>query len=179
MWLKSPKKTGKWTTINKIALNQDDISQYFAKYLIDVMQDQKEILYSIDVKAKGKGKQGGGLHFMVSGNKVADGYGLGKSYLVWVTEDPANSFLSSDKTFVQLYESVNDNKMSNLASYALEDDMNEGISLQVLYKDGEVTVYANGKEVFSVEGAPMKGNAIALRAMKGPIEFSNLSIKTK
>jgi translation initiation factor 1 (eIF-1/SUI1) len=174
-------KSGTWPAPTTTTLTQTDTGQYYAKYVIPVKQMEKEILYSVAIKGvAGNVKQGAGLHFLASGAKKADTYGYGVSYLVWVTKDPKHSPYSSSNTYVQLYQSVDDGTMVNLASVALKDDIAKGLLVQALYQEGNITVYVNGEVKFSLpDGAITSGGAIALRTMKGPITFSELSIKTK
>ncbi|MDA3941375.1 MAG: hypothetical protein PF693_19060 [Spirochaetia bacterium] len=162
-------------------IDMKDTGALYAKASAKVSQTQKELFYNFTVDANSaKGWIGAGAHILASGSKSSDGYGFGKSYLVWLTKD---SRLQTDATFVQLYESMADGKMIQLASQIITGDINSrnDVSVYVNKTSRMIFVSVNGKEYISYRS--MKnipdGQYAALRAAGGPVSFSNLSAKSR
>jgi hypothetical protein len=112
--------------------------------------------------------------------KPADTYGLGTSYLVWITRD--SKFYHTGKTYVQLYRSNSYYRMIQLASNAVELDSNmmNRYHVYVNHDDSTITVFAGGKKVISYEAPDMidEGTHVALRTL-GPAEFTELTVNEK
>lgn len=85
--------------------------------------------YDFVATAKAAPWVGYGLHFFASGEKAANGYGLGSSYLVWITRD--TTFYKTGAAFVQLYEATSDLNMTQLASAVIPDPIDSQIATSV------------------------------------------------
>ncbi|MCK5154031.1 MAG: choice-of-anchor J domain-containing protein, partial [Spirochaetales bacterium] len=162
----STKETGAWD-IGVNGLSQEDESQYFAKYVIPAPQDEANLIYSFSGKASTEGWKGFGVHILASDSKTAEGYGYGKSYLIWVTKDPEHT--NSNSTFVQLYKSFSDSRMEQLVSKAIVGDIGDTVDVKVLVNHvlNTIVVFANGKPVFTFTDKNMiqSGNEIVIRAL--------------
>ncbi len=170
---------GSWSyTYN--SLSQSNNSQRFAKYLVSQGQSGDSLKYSFHTQAKNDGWRGAGLHFLVSGQDTVKGYGLGKSYLVWITRD--EKAMQTDKTYIQLYKSMNDVHMIELQSSITDFDIDDGINIDVYVdkSDRRIRVAANGEDVLYYRDRDFfsYGNAIAFRAL-GRASFEDFSIKTE
>jgi hypothetical protein len=167
---------GSWTVRNG-NYSQSDSSILYAKRVIPVVQSGSEQLYRFQGAAGSNGWRGFGLHFLASDVEPADKYGLGESYLVWITRDSA--FYHTGKTYVQLYRSESYYEMVQLASTAVEVDSNSMNSYHVYvnHDDNTITVFADGKKVFTYEDPQMisEGTHIALRTLD-TAEFSDVKV---
>src|SRR6056297_67186 len=161
-------------------LEQDDNSQRFAKYLVSQSQSADVLKYSFSTRARNNGWRGAGLHFLVSGSDKASGYGLGKSYLCWVTRD--ERAMQTDKTYIQLYKSMDDVKMIEVKSTITDFDIAKGIDVDIYVDKAKdaITVAANGEEMFTFTDNDFYsyGNAIAFRSL-GRARFEDFSLKVK
>ena len=171
---------GDWT-VDSSKITQTDAGQFFAKFQIPLAQSASQTLYSFTAKAAGSGYSGYGLHFFASNDKTGEGYGFGKSYLVWVTSDP--DFYKTSAPYIQIYESFNDGRMVPLASAAVSSTINRSNTTKVLYNKatGLIEVAVNGVNYLSFEvDTPIRsGDKMALRALGGPVTFTDLSVRTK
>jgi hypothetical protein len=173
--------SGSWS-ITSAGASQTNSSAYFAKYSIPVSQTSTETLFSIKAKADESGFVGYGLHFFASGDKRGDGYGFGKSYLVWLTRDPG--YYGSETTYLQLYGSFDDVEMLQAASIGIAAPIGMTNTTEVLYNKttGNISVSVNGSEYLSFIIPAMyrlgSGSKVALRAL-GKVTFSDLTVKTK
>jgi len=153
----------------------------YAKIAAQISQTKNEIFYNFTVDANStKGWIGAGAHILASNVKSLERYAFGKSYLVWLTKDLRTQ---TDATFVQLYESISDGKMVQLASKAIDGDINSANDVSVyVNKDTDMIIISvNGEEAISYESptALPDGQIAALRAAGGPVSFSGLSVKAK
>lgn len=177
---KSPRNTlGDWSRSSG-NLEQGDNSQRFAKYTISQSQSAEVLKYSFSTRAMNDGWRGAGLHFLASRSDKANGYGLGKSYLCWVTRD--EKAMQTDKTYIQLYKSMNDIKMIEVKSTITDFDIAKGIEIDIYVdKDKEkITVAANGEEMFTFTDDDFYsyGNVVAFRSL-GRARFEDFSLKVK
>ena len=169
---------GSWTVSGGMLKQTDGASRY-AKYLARQNQSPDKLKYSFSGRAVGRGWRGFGLHFLASGIDDVDGYGLGESYLVWVTRD--ESAMQTDATYVQLYKSLSDVRMievkSTITDFNIAWDMD--IEVHVDKMKGSITVVANDEEMFTFEDESFisSGNTLAVRAL-GEVEFENFSLKS-
>ena len=178
--VKNPEETtlqfGSWSMTNG-RYNQTDSSKLYAKRVMPVKQSGSEQLYSFQGASSGKGWRGFGLHFLASDVDPASKYGLGESYLLWITRD--SKFYHTGKTYVQLYRSETYYEMVQLASNAVEVDSNgmNQYDVYVNHEENTITVFADGKKVFTYEDSEMisEGSHIALRSLDAA-EFSNLEV---
>jgi hypothetical protein len=171
---------GDWSATNASA-TQRNPGEYFAKYAMPLVQNQAETLYAFTAKASGPGYTGYGLHFFVSGDRAAGGYGLGSSYLVWLTRDP--KFYGTNDTYLQIYQSFTDTHMIQVASSKIPDPISASNSTAVYYNrsTGEIFVSVNGTEQlrFKASAPLLRGTKVAFRALGAPIEFSGFTVKAK
>ena len=171
---------GDWSATNAGATQRNG-GEYFAKYAIPLVQNQAQTLYTFTAKATGPGYTGYGLHFYVSGDRAAGGYGLGSSYLVWLTRDP--DFYGTDDTYLQLYQSFNDVYMIQIASVKIPNAISATNTTSVLYDKsaGSVVVSVGGRRqlIHEVSTPLLRGTKIALRALGAPVQFTNLNVKAK
>lgn len=161
-------------------LEQTNAGNLFAKYVAKVPQNATQYFYQFSGKATGSGWRGLGLHFLATNVKAANLYGYGKSYLLWVTRDPAR--LQTKKTFVQLYRSYDGVHMVKLISRPVSAsiDQTNTYSVAVNRSTNTITVLLNGNKVFSYSPSQQigTGTSVALRAL-GTVSFSSAQIRTK
>ncbi len=172
---------GNWAVSYSYA-KQKNKSLKFAKYSIPLYQSEDLTYYSFTANTQAsQGWVGYGLHFFASGEQTGKGYGFGRSYLVWLTRDPTH--YQAKNTYLQLYESFNDIKMVQLASVTIPQSITSTLTTEVLYnrETGEITLFVNGQKELSliVESPIYSGNKIALRTLGGPVEFTDLEVKTQ
>lgn len=158
-------------------VSQTDAAQRFAKFEIPVEQDANEILYSLEGQAHGAGRVGYGLHFLASDVDRSDLWGYGRSYLVWLTRDPAA--YQTDATFVQLYTSTSAVNMIMVASQKISPEIADRNLVQV-YADrqnGEITVAVEDEHVFTFRDPDFfgSGTGVALRTL-GRATFHGLQV---
>ncbi len=170
--------SGQWK-IREGSASQTDPKQYYAKLYMSVGQGPKPVAYVFKAKSTGSGWVGLGIHIYARDAAKLQGYGLGKSILVWLTSDPAKR--GDAKTRVQLYRSLTDTWMDPWFS---EAEIPESVFDEHEYR---VRVEpASGELVFSVDGnerlrvSDLKdftnGAAIALRALD-MAEFSDFRVE--
>jgi len=178
--LTSLQKFGTWTE-TKTGIDMTDAGAAYAKIAAQMTQAKKEIFYNFTVDANSTlGWIGAGAHILASNVGSVSRYAFGKSYLVWLTKDLRTQ---TDATFIQLYESISDGRMVQLASKAIDGDINSANDVSVyVNKDTDMIVISvNGEEMISYKSAKdlPDGQIAALRAAGGPVSFSGLSVKAK
>jgi hypothetical protein len=149
------------------SVSQSDAGVRYAKFAIPVSQNAGEMLYTFSGRASGSGWRGYGLHFLASASSSSDGYGYGKSYLIWVTRDV--SHYQSPQTRVQLYRSYDDVHMVELVSIAVDRAIDSSNQVQV-YVDRDnqsLAIVLNGEHLFSFQDSEFirSGNGVAVRAL--------------
>ena len=186
---------GAWTVSAAGVASQTDPSSSHAKYAFEeVPQPAAPTLYGITVGAGGSQKVGYGLHFLASEPpRTGATWNYGRSYLMWATRE--RDFYGTEATQVQLYESLDGNRLMWLNSRNLRQGMTPGMTLEALYDPtdcgesmgmsgepcyGSITVLVDGQEQFkaavSAEVAGQEADAVALRALGGPVEFTGLYV---
>jgi hypothetical protein len=159
---------------------QTDSDMLYAKRVIPAVQSGREQLYSFKGVSNSNGWRGFGLHFLASDVDPATKYGLGTSYLVWITRD--SEFYHTGKTYVQIYRSDAYFDMVQLASNAVQVDSNEmnQYHVYVNHDEGTITVFADGRKVCTYEDEQMisEGTHVALRSL-GSAEFADLKVFEK
>ena len=143
----------------------------------------------------GAHKLGYGLHFLASRTpQSGNTWNFGRSYLVWATRE--HDFYDTKATQVQLYESFDGNRLMWLNSRNLLQGLTPGLTLEALYHPddcaepmggaachGSITVFVDGVEQFKVavseNVAGQAADSIALRALGGPIEFTDLYVHSR
>ena len=170
---------GSWTSSGG-SMIQDAADASHAKYAISASQSGSETLYGITASANGDDKVGFGLHFLASeAPDSGNTWNYGRSYLVWVTQDP---FYGTEDTHLQFYESHDNNTLTWLASSSIAASLSSQLTLEALYHDsGMVTLLVGGEEQLTVNVAPALtgGDGIALRALGGPVTFSQVYVYTR
>ena len=173
---------GNWSA-SAGSVTQSNSSLYFAKYAIPLNQSAARTLYTFTGKAAANSTDfvGYGLHFFVSGDRTGNGWGLGNSYLVWLTRD--SRYYRSEDTYIQLYRSSSDIQMVQVASVSASIDIKAANDVEVIYDKANSSIYVsvNGIRylVYDAPGALRSGNKVAFRTLGGPVTFSNFSVKAE
>ena len=187
---------GSWLASSAGVVSQTDVDASHAKFAIrDVRQPAVPTLYGVSVRTPGAQKLGYGLHFLASHTPHSGNtWNFGRSYLVWATRE--HDFYDSKATQVQLYESFDGNRLMWLNSRNLLQGLTPGLTLEALYHPddcpepmggapcyGSITVFVDGLEQFKVavseNVAGQAADSIALRALGGPIEFTDLYVHSR
>ncbi|MFW5786358.1 MAG: hypothetical protein ACOCYC_03865 [bacterium] len=170
---------GRWQSPER-SMEQTDSEARFAKVIYPVEQDGSAFTYAVEASAPDSGWVGYGVHFLADGFNSARGYGLGRSYLLWVTRDPEHN--QTDRGFVQLYQSFNDVHMIEVASAILPvSSFNElRATVHADTVSNEIEVYLDGQYAFTFPAADLAdgAEAVALRAL-GPVTFTELSVRSR
>lgn len=171
---------GNWSASGR-NLTQSDTANYFAKYAIPVSQSSSRLLYSFTAQAASSGTAfvGYGLHFMASGDRAANSYGYGSSYLVWITRDP--SYYRNNDTYLQIYRSFDDVKMLQVASVSTGESITRSNDVEILYDkpSGVISVAINGTTyaLYRAPSAIRTGSKTAFRTLGGLVTFSDYDVK--
>ena len=180
---------GTWSRTAPGTVSQTDAGASHAKFAIGTGELPKVLtLYGVTASADGSVKAGFGLHFLASESPPSGNtWNFGRSYLLWATQEPA--FFGTDDTQVQLYESQDGNRLVWRKSRSIAQALSAGLTLEALYDPtdcmmgdapchGSITVLVDGVEQFrvaaSADVAQGAANTIALRALGGPVEFTDL-----
>ena len=133
-----------------------------------------------------------GLHFLASSTPpTANTWNYGNSYLLWVTQEVG--FYDTEHAHVQLYQSLDDNRLMWLNSTKIARGMNSEVTLEALYRPGDcpamsapgscagsISVFVDGTEHFKVlatgEVSAGAANSVALRSLGGPVHFLDLYV---
>ena len=187
---------GTWLGPTAGVVSQTDVDASHAKYAIrNVRQPPVATLYGVSVRTPGAQKLGYGLHLLASRTpQSGNTWNFGRSYLVWATRE--HDFYDTAATQVQLYESFDGNRLMWLNSRNLLQGLTPGLTLEALYNPddcpepkggapcyGSITVFVDGVEQFKVavseNVAGQAADSIALRALGGPIEFTDLYVHSR
>ena len=187
---------GSWLDPTAGVVSQTDVEASHAKYAFrNVPQPAVATLYGVSVRTPGAQKLGYGLHFLASRTpRSGNTWNFGRSYLVWATRE--HDFYDTKATQVQLYESFDGNRLMWLNSRNLLQGLTPGLTLEALYNPddcaepmggapcyGSITVLVDGVEQFKVavseNVAGQAADSIALRALGGPIEFTDLYVHSR
>ena len=187
---------GIWLASTAGVVSQTDVEASHAKFAIgNVRQPAAPTLYGVSVRTPGAQKLGYGLHFLGSRTpRSGNTWNFGRSYLVWATRE--HDFYDTAATQVQLYESFDGNRLMWLNSRNLLQGLSPGLTLEALFNpddcpepmdaascNGSVTILVDGMEQFKVAvSANVAGQAadtIALRALGGPVEFTDLYVHSR
>jgi hypothetical protein len=171
--------SGSWS-VSGGNLMQNDAESKFAKFAVPVSQTRSELLYVLEGRSTNSGWQGYGLHFLASDSKQGAGWGYGTSYLVWITRD--QDHFRNEKTYVQLYRSMSDSEMIEIAS-SVADFSISGTNEVEVYVDknsGNIVVSSDGERLFSYsdDNFISSGSMIAVRAL-GSARITDLMVKGK
>ena len=184
---------GAWSRTAPGTVSQTDRQASHAKFAIGPRALPKApTLYGVTANVDGSVKAGLGLHILASeAPRSGNTWSFGRSYLLWATQEPA--FFGTDDTQIQLYESQDDNRLVWRKSRSIARPLSSGVTLEALYDPddcmemmgdapchGSITVLADGVEQFTVpvsaEVAQGAADTIALRALGGPAEFTEVYV---
>ena len=187
---------GTWLASAAGVVSQTDVEASHAKFALrNVRQPAVPTLYGVSVRTPGAQKLGYGLHFLASHTpQSGNTWNFGRSYLVWATRE--HDFYDTKATQVQLYESFDGNRLMWLNSRNLLQGLTPGLTLEALYDPndcaepmgaapcyGSITVFVDGLKQFKVavseNVAGQAADSIALRALGGPIEFTDLYVHSR
>lgn len=159
------------------ALVQGDDAALFAKYLWEVDQGENDLMYSFTGRATGSGWMGYGLHILAGEWESERGYGLGSSYLVWITFDPEHN--RNRRTYVELYRSFDDVRMEYLAGAARGGDITteHDVDVYVDRASSTIAILLDGTRVLEFRDHEMiaTGSAVAARTL-GTARLTNLRV---
>ena len=187
---------GVWITSAAGVVSQLEADSSHAKFAFrNVPQPAAPTLYGVTVRAGGDRKVGYGLHFLASGTPHSGNtWNFGRSYLMWATRE--RDFYDTEATQVQLYQSLDGNRLMWLNSRNLLQGLTPGLTLEALYQPadcaapmgampcyGSITVLVDGMEQFKVAVSPevarQAADTVALRALGGPVEFTDLYVHSR
>jgi hypothetical protein len=158
----------------------------------NVAQADGTILYGVTAYAEAAARAGMGLHFLASDAPAsANTWNYGNSYLVWITQEVG--FYDTDHAHVQLYQSLDQNRLMWLNSTKIARSLNSEVTIEALYQPGDcppmaaagacagsISVFVDGTEQFKVmatgEVSARAADTIALRALGGPVHFLDLYV---
>ena len=186
---------GVWSMPASGTVVQTDAGASHSKFAVaDVAQPEALTLYGLTARVDGGERVGYGLHFLASGTPDSGNtWNFGHSYLVWLTREPG--FYDTEETQVQLYESLDNNRLVWRKSRNLERALSSGLTLEALYDPndcpetmgdapchGSIAVLVDGAEQFKVavsgEIAGRAADTVALRTLGGPVEFTDLYVRS-
>ena len=186
---------GSWSVSGGTVIQTDAGASHAKFALANVPQSAALTLYGTKARVDGGARVGYGLHFLASGTpRSGNTWSYGHSYLVWVTLEPG--FYDTDETQVQLYESLDGNRLVWRKSRNLERPLSSELTLEALYNPndcpktmgdepchGSIAVLVDGAEQFKVavsgDIAGRSADTVALRALGGPVEFTELYVRVR
>ena len=186
---------GAWSMTASGTVAQTDADASHAKFAVaNVMQPEALTLYGLTARVEGGERVGYGLHFLASGTPDSGNtWNFGHSYLVWLTREPG--FYDTEETQVQLYESLDDNRLVWRKSRNIERMLRSDLMLEALYDPndcpetmgdapchGSIAVLVDGAEQFKVavsgDIAGRAADTVALRTLGGTVEFTDLYVRS-
>ena len=186
---------GAWSMTASGTVAQTDADASHAKFAVaNVAQPEVLTLYGLTARVDNGERVGYGLHFLASGTPDSGNtWNFGHSYLVWLTREPG--FYDTEETQVQLYESLDDNRLVWRKSRNLERALTSELTLEALYDPsdcpetmgdapchGSIAVLVDGAEQFKIavsgDIAGRAADTVALRTLGGPVEFTDLYVRS-
>ena len=186
---------GAWSMTASGTVAQTDVDASHAKFAVaNVAQPEALTLYGLTARVGGGERVGYGLHFLASGTPDSGNtWNFGHSYLVWLTREPG--FYDTEETQVQLYESLDDNRLVWRKSRNIERALTSDLMLEALYDPndcpetmgdapchGSIAVLVDGAEQFKVavsdDIAGRSADTVALRTLGGSVEFTDLYVRS-
>ena len=183
---------GAWTVAGG-RVSQTDPGATHAKFGVPgVPQAAGATLFGVTARADASARTGMGLHFLASGTPAsANTWNYGNSYLVWITQEVG--FYDTDHAHVQLYQSLDGNRLMWLNSTKIARSLASEVTVEALYQPGDcppmaapgacagsISVFVDGAEQFKVmatgEVSAMAADTVALRALGGPVYFLDLYV---
>ena len=186
---------GAWSMTASGTVAQTAADASHAKFAVaNVAQPEVLTLYGLTARVDNSERVGYGLHFLASGTPDSGNtWNFGHSYLVWLTREPG--FYDTEETQVQLYESLDDNRLVWRKSRNLERALTSELTLEALYDPsdcpetmgnapchGSIAVLVDGAEQFKIavsgDIAGRAADTVALRTLGGPVEFTDLYVRS-
>ena len=183
---------GAWTVAGG-RVSQTDPGATHAKFGVhNVPQADRATLYGVTAYADAAARAGLGLHFLASGTpRTANTWNYGNSYLVWITQEVG--FYDTGHVHVQLYQSLDGNRLMWLNSTKIARSLDSELTLETLYQPGDcppmaaagscagsISVFVDGTEQFKVmatgEVSAQEADTVALRTLGGPVYFLDLYV---
>ena len=183
---------GAWTVAGG-RVSQTDPGATHAKFGVrNVPPADAATLYGVTAYADSAARTGLGLHFLASGTpRTANTWNYGNSYLVWITQEVG--FYDTGHAHVQLYQSLDGNRLMWLNSTKIARSLDSELTLEVLYQPGDcppmaaagscagsISVFVDGTEQFKVmatgEVPAQAADTVALRSLGGPVYFLDLYV---
>jgi flavin reductase (DIM6/NTAB) family NADH-FMN oxidoreductase RutF len=183
---------GAWTVAGG-RVSQTDPGATHAKFGVhNVPQADRATLYGVTAYADAAARAGLGLHFLASGTpRTANTWNYGNSYLVWITQEVG--FYDTGHAHVQLYQSLDGNRLMWLNSTKIARSLDTELTLEALYQPGDcppmaaagscagsISVFVDGTEQFKVmatgEASAQEADTVALRTLGGPVYFLDLYV---
>ena len=183
---------GAWTVAGG-RVSQTDAGATHAKFAVrDVPQAGGATLYGVTGYADAGARSGLGVHFLASGTPgTANTWNYGNSYLVWITQEVG--FYDTDHAHVQLYQSLDGNRLMWLNSTKVARSLAGEVTIEALYQPGDcppmaaagscagsISVFVDGTEQFKVMAtgavSARAADTVALRALGGPVHFLDLYV---
>ena len=187
---------GAWSMTASGTVAQTDVDASHAKFAVaNVAQPEALTLYGLTARVGGGERVGYGLHFLASGTPDSGNtWNFGHSYLVWLTREPG--FYDTEETQVQLYESLDDNRLVWRKSRNIERALTSELVLEALYDPndcpetmggapchGSIAVLVDGAEQFKVavsgDIAGRAADTVALRTLGAAVEFTDLYVRSR
>ena len=183
---------GAWTVAGG-RVSQTDPGATHAKFGVrNVPAADEATLYGVTAYADSAARTGLGLHFLASETpRSANTWNYGNSYLVWITQEVG--FYDTGHAHVQLYQSLDGNRLMWLNSTKIARSLDSELTLEVLYQPGDcppmaaagscagsISVFVDGTEQFKVmatgEVPAQAADTVALRSLGGPVYFLDLYV---
>ena len=174
-------------------VSQTDAGATHAKFGVrNVPPTDAATLYGVTAYADAATRTGMGLHFLASGTPhTANTWNYGNSYLVWITQEVG--FYDTGHAHVQLYQSLDGNRLMWLNSTKIARSLDSELTLETLYQPGDcppmaaagscagsISVFVDGTEQFKVmatgEVSAQAADTVALRSLGGPVYFLDLYV---
>ena len=183
---------GTWTVAGG-RVSQTDVGATHAKFAVrGVPQAGGATLFGVTAYADAAARSGLGVHFLASATpRTANTWNYGNSYLVWITQEVG--FYDTDHAHVQLYQSLDGNRLMWLNSTKVARSLDSEVTIEALYQPGDcppmaaagacagsISVFVDGTEQFKVMAtgavSARAADTVALRALGGPVHFVDLYV---
>jgi hypothetical protein len=142
---------GVWK-IAKDTAEQTDPKEYYSKLVAPLGQGARPYRYEFSARSEGSGLVGFGLHVFVRSATTHEGWGEGRSILVWLTYDKHR--YGSEPTRLQIYRSRGDSYMEMIRDLPLSISIftSHAYSVEVDPGRGDLSVAIDGQTALSETG---------------------------
>jgi hypothetical protein len=142
---------GVWK-VAKDTAEQTDPKEYYSKLVAPLGQGAKIYHYEFSARSEGSGLVGFGLHVFVRSAETHEGWGEGRSILVWLTYDTLH--YGSEPTRLQIYRSLGNSYMEMIRDLPLPISIfkSHAYSVEVDPDRGDLSVDIDGKTTLSETG---------------------------